>query len=103
MLQAALGTLSDDQRSALQLRVVDELSYREVAEQLGATEQTVRARVSRGLRALADALEPDSSPGGEHAMNQRFRALRDLGEQFEHAASAEATNPGVTPTRALDD
>jgi RNA polymerase sigma factor (sigma-70 family) len=61
-LQAALETLNADQRAAVRLRVIDELSYRDVAEQLGVTEQTVRARVSRGLRALADALEPDLVP-----------------------------------------
>jgi RNA polymerase sigma factor (sigma-70 family) len=53
-----LERLSVDQREALRLRVVEERSYEEVAEQLGVSEQTVRARVSRGLRALAHALEP---------------------------------------------
>jgi RNA polymerase sigma-70 factor (ECF subfamily) len=61
-LRAALGEelqrLSDDQRRALQLRVVEERSYPEVASALGVSEQTARARVSRGLRALARALEP---------------------------------------------
>lgn len=57
-LGAELQKLSDDQRSALQLRIVDELPYREVARRLGTSEQTARARVSRGLRALAAALEP---------------------------------------------
>jgi RNA polymerase sigma-70 factor (ECF subfamily) len=41
------------------MRIVDELPYEEIAEELGISEQTVRARVSRGLRALADALEHD--------------------------------------------
>jgi RNA polymerase sigma-70 factor (ECF subfamily) len=61
-VRSALGTelakLSGEQRDALQLRVVDELSYPEVARRLGITEPTARARVSRGLRALAVALEP---------------------------------------------
>jgi RNA polymerase sigma factor (sigma-70 family) len=61
-LRAALGAelhrLSEAQRSALQLRVVEELPYDEVARRLGTTEPTARARVSRGLRALAVALEP---------------------------------------------
>jgi RNA polymerase sigma factor (sigma-70 family) len=53
-----LGRLSDGQRQALQLRVVEERPYDEVALTLGISEQTARARVSRGLRALTDALEP---------------------------------------------
>jgi RNA polymerase sigma factor (sigma-70 family) len=54
----AFGELGDDQRDALRLRVIDERSYPEVAAALGVSEQTARARVSRGLRRLADALEP---------------------------------------------
>lgn len=40
------------QREALLLRVVEELSYEEVARRLGVSEQTARARVSRGLATL---------------------------------------------------
>ena len=58
VLGAELQKLSHDQRDALQLRIVDELSYEEVARRLGTSESTARARVSRGLRALAVALEP---------------------------------------------
>jgi RNA polymerase sigma-70 factor (ECF subfamily) len=61
-LRAALGRelarLSPEQREALALRVVEERPYEEIAERLGVSEQTVRARVSRGLRGLARALEP---------------------------------------------
>jgi RNA polymerase sigma factor (sigma-70 family) len=57
-LGAELAKLSDDQREALRLRVVEELSYAQVARSLGITEATARARVSRGLRAMSVALEP---------------------------------------------
>jgi RNA polymerase sigma-70 factor, ECF subfamily len=61
-LRAALGAelerLSTEQREALQLRVVEDRPYEEVARVLGVSEQAARARVSRGLRALAGALEP---------------------------------------------
>jgi RNA polymerase sigma factor (sigma-70 family) len=67
-LRTALGVelarLSLEQREALRLRVVEERSYEEVALVLGVSEQAVRARVSRGLRALAGALEPYRA-GGE--------------------------------------
>ena len=56
-VSAAFAELSDDQRAALRLRVVDELSYPEVAASLGVSEQTARARVSRGLRRLAEIVE----------------------------------------------
>jgi RNA polymerase sigma factor (sigma-70 family) len=61
VLGAELKKLSENQRRALQLRIVEELPYPEVARQLGTTEPTARARVSRGLRALAVALEPTFS------------------------------------------
>jgi RNA polymerase sigma-70 factor (ECF subfamily) len=57
-LGVELERLSEKQRRALQLRIVDELPYAEVARRLGTTEPTARARVSRALRTLAVALEP---------------------------------------------
>lgn len=50
------SALRAEQREALRLRVVEELSYPEVASRLEVSEPTARARVSRGLRALAGAL-----------------------------------------------
>ena len=47
-----LGRLPDDQRSAVRLRVVDELSYAEVAAQMQVSPEAARTRVSRGLCAL---------------------------------------------------
>jgi RNA polymerase sigma-70 factor (ECF subfamily) len=57
-VRAELERLSAEQREALRLRVVEERSYEEVADALGISEQAARARVSRGLRALAQSLEP---------------------------------------------
>lgn len=57
-LTVELGRLGVDQREALRLRIVEELPYHEVAALLQVSEQTARARVSRGLRALGRALEP---------------------------------------------
>ncbi|MGA9876432.1 MAG: sigma-70 family RNA polymerase sigma factor [Solirubrobacteraceae bacterium] len=58
VLGRELAHLSPEQRQALSLRIVDERPYEEIAKQLGVSEQTARARVSRGLRGLAQALEP---------------------------------------------
>lgn len=58
ILAAELERLGADQRAALQLRIVEQRPYAEVADVLGVREATARARVSRGLRTLASALEP---------------------------------------------
>ncbi len=50
---AGLDELTDDHRAALRCRIVEERSYEDVAAQLGVSEQVARARVSRGVRALA--------------------------------------------------
>lgn len=62
LVREQLQELSREQLAALQLRVVDELPYPEVAGRLGISEQNARARVSRGLRALATALD-HADPG----------------------------------------
>ena len=52
-----LARLPEPTRAAVQLRVVEERAYAEVAELLGTSEVAARARVSRGLLALAAALD----------------------------------------------
>jgi RNA polymerase sigma-70 factor, ECF subfamily len=59
-LRRELEQLSRAERDALELRVVEELPYAEVASRLGISEHAARARVCRGLKALAAAL--DRSP-----------------------------------------
>jgi len=54
---AALDGLRRDEREALILRVVQGKSYAEAAVETGCSEQTLRARVSRGLRRLATRLD----------------------------------------------
>ena len=53
----AMGELSRDQREATRLRILEARSYSDVAAQIGCSEATARARVSRGLRRLASTLE----------------------------------------------
>lgn len=52
-----LDRLTGTQRRAVELRVLEERSYEEMAAELGISEQAARANVSRGLRALAKRLE----------------------------------------------
>lgn len=64
----AFGRLSDDQREAVTLHVVEGRPYPEVAEMLGLTQEAARARVSRGLRRLESLVEvrqSDVQTGGE--------------------------------------
>jgi RNA polymerase sigma factor (sigma-70 family) len=58
-LRVALAELADDQQWALELRIVEGLPYPEVARRMSVGEPAARARVSRGLRALAGALDRD--------------------------------------------
>ena len=55
-LTDALALLPEDQRRAVQLRVLEERTYEEIAAAMDVSEPTARARVSRGLRALARQL-----------------------------------------------
>lgn len=56
-LPAALDTLPRGQAEAVRMRVVQQLSYREVAAALSCSEGAARVRVSRGLTRLAEILE----------------------------------------------
>lgn len=55
-LRHAVAALPCDQRRAIELRIVEDRTYPEMAQQLGVSEQVARARVSRALRALARVL-----------------------------------------------
>jgi RNA polymerase sigma-70 factor (ECF subfamily) len=62
-VRAALAEIPEDQRDTVRLRVLDGLTYAEVAEALEITEATARQRVSRGLKRLAAALDTqDDAP-----------------------------------------
>jgi RNA polymerase sigma-70 factor (ECF subfamily) len=51
-IQHAVEVLPGDQQEVIRLRFVDELSYEEMAERLGVSNDVVRTRTSRALRAL---------------------------------------------------
>lgn len=61
----ALEYVPPDQVEAIKLRVVEELPYPELADRLGVSEQAARARVSRGLRRLAELLDLQRATTGE--------------------------------------
>src|SRR4051794_30058835 len=51
-LNIAVRALPDDQRAALELRVIQQLGYDEISASLGCSINAARLRVSRALRAL---------------------------------------------------
>ncbi len=52
LLRHAVRALPSEQRRALQLRVVEQLDYEEIAGTLGCSQNAARLRVSRALRSL---------------------------------------------------
>jgi len=60
-LGLALRRLSPEQRRLVTARVVDEREYPEIASATGASEASVRRRVSRGLRAMQTFLQGGNS------------------------------------------
>jgi RNA polymerase sigma-70 factor (ECF subfamily) len=59
-LDAALGRMSAVERDAVELRVVQELDYREIAATLHCSEAAARTRVHRGLARLSELMEASS-------------------------------------------
>ena len=66
-LSAALARLVPDQRSALLLVIVEQLSYAEAAQVLDVPEGTVMSRVSRARSALRAWLDGGAAPRGAKA------------------------------------
>lgn len=67
LLQAALETLPPRCREVMRLRKIEGLSQKEVARYLGIAEATVEKQVSKGVRALTNALA-DSGRGANRAV-----------------------------------
>jgi RNA polymerase sigma-70 factor (ECF subfamily) len=60
-LDEALDALPESQREAIRLRVVDDLTYDDVAAALGTTPAAARVRVHRGLSALRARLTKEAT------------------------------------------
>lgn len=61
-LENAMATLPEAQRIAVELRVLSDRPYDEVAEALDCTPTAARIRVSRGLSRMRSTLQPVSTP-----------------------------------------
>jgi RNA polymerase sigma factor (sigma-70 family) len=60
-LARQVGHLPAHERAALRLRIVEELSYEEVARRLSISQPAARLRVSRALRRLAQSVSKEES------------------------------------------
>jgi RNA polymerase sigma-70 factor (ECF subfamily) len=63
---AGMADLPPDHREAVALRVLEDLSYAEIAARLDITPSGARTRVSRGLRILADRIRRQHSEWKAH-------------------------------------
>jgi RNA polymerase sigma-70 factor (ECF subfamily) len=71
-IDEALERLTEEQRSLLLLKAVNELSYRQIGDLFGQSENQVRGKLYRARKAFRAALEAISEPGAwseaeEHA------------------------------------
>ncbi|MEA2406461.1 MAG: hypothetical protein QOE69_580 [Thermoleophilaceae bacterium] len=60
-LAEALGRISGGEREAVELRVVSELPYAEIAARLDCSENTARQRVHRGLARLNNLMQMEAT------------------------------------------
>jgi RNA polymerase sigma-70 factor, ECF subfamily len=61
-LADAMARMTGGEREAVELRVVDELAYAEIAARLDCTENTARQRVHRGLARLNNLMQAEATP-----------------------------------------
>ncbi len=59
-VREAMTRMSDGERAAVELRVIGELEYSEIAARLGCSEGAARTRVHRGLARLSRLMEASS-------------------------------------------
>ena len=108
-LLEAVDGLSEQYREALMLRFVDELSYEEVAQASGVSEDNARARVSRARNAVRAALKlaaaaPVALIGllrrGERAASALSGSTPGSGKAAVHSAMPLLTETGPLASRA---
>lgn len=96
-----LERLPVDERSALRLRVIEELPYPDVARMLAVSEQTARARVSLGLRRLsrlpAKRYRTQAMADSQQRSAGEPEVLLSLGREFERAVEEQAATSRGSP------
>ncbi len=104
-VRVAVDQIPGSLRDAVQLRVVEQHPYPEVAARLQITEQAARARVSRGLRALAHLLPHPSIAGAPADASQGAVMTVDPSarDHYEQPAMTSVTGLWRPPLAASDD
>ena len=73
-VQRALDELPPKRSAVCKLRLIDELSYAQIADRLGIREKTVETQLARGLKFLRDRIRPGaqrtSAPADGSAVNR---------------------------------
>ena len=71
LVQRALDELPPKRSAVCKLRLIDELSYAQIADRLGIREKTVETQLARGLKFLRDRMcaQRTSAPADGSAMN----------------------------------
>lgn len=68
-VERALAELPPKRSAVCKLRLIDELSYAQIAGRLGISEKTVETQLARGLKFLRDRMRPyPADPGGERGV-----------------------------------
>ena len=101
-VKTALDDLPSDQAYAVTARVVNAREYAELAGELNVTEQVVRARVSRGLRAMAETLDdPAFKDAADEAGPAAGHRRRSASASEEAAAALRSLRARRRRRRAL--
>jgi len=74
-IDQALELLTEEQRMLLLLKAKSELSYREIGDMLGQSENQVRGKLYRARKAFRSAMEDISGPGVWQEREERYAAL----------------------------
>jgi len=76
-IDRALAELTEEQRTVLLLKALDELSYREIGELFGQTENQVRGKLYRARKAFRQALADQSQEvAAEYGLEREVQAAR---------------------------
>ncbi len=89
-LQRALNQIPEEFRVVLILRDVENMSSREVADQLEIPDATVRQRLHRARATMAELLRPELCNGPELTCGGQFQLLMDY---IDHALPPELQAP----------
>jgi len=96
LLRQGIDFLSNDCREIIQLHYYEGLCIREIVEELGMSEGTVKSRLHRGLNALLYYIQSNGLKKPEIRKAKLPRAkIRHYGLESEDISNVRGLNPGV--------